>query len=46
MNLAVVVARAEFPVGFLFLCGIVTLVAALLALGILVGVNWERNLRR
>jgi uncharacterized membrane protein YphA (DoxX/SURF4 family) len=46
MSLAVMLARAEFPVGFLLLCGVVTLVAALLVLGILVGVNWEHNLRR
>ena len=46
MSLAVMFARTEFPVGFFLLCGIVTLAAALLALAILAGVKWERNLRR
>jgi hypothetical protein len=46
MSLADMFARAEFPVGFLLLCGLVTLSAVLLALAILAGVNWERNLRQ
>jgi hypothetical protein len=46
MSLAVMFAWGEFPVGFLLLGGIVTLSAVLLALIILAGVNWERNLRR
>ena len=46
MSLVVMLALADFPVGFLLLCGIVTLVAVLLAWAILVGVNWQRNFRR
>ena len=46
MSLAVMFARTEFPVGFLLLCGIVTLTAVLIALAILAGVKLERNLRR
>ena len=47
MSVADIVGQAaEFPVGFLLLCGVAAVATALLTLGIFVGAKHEGKLRR
>jgi hypothetical protein len=47
MSVADIIGRAaEFPMGFLLLCGAVAVATALLTLGIFIGARHEGKLRR